>query len=175
MGWQEEISENKTGFIVTCFVLFLFWIIVSGAYDLQHVLFGIVLALMVAVFSRDLFIQPGERAIPRLNTVTLTLAYIVFLVKEIIMSNIAVAKIVLNPKMPISPGIARFKTPLKKDIFKVILANSITLTPGTFTIDIIGDYYYVHAITTFDPKYYKAGVEEWDMLKKLKRIEETTE
>ena len=175
MGWKEEISENKSGFIVTCFVLFIFWIIVSGAYDLQHLLFGIVLSIMVAVFSRDLFIQKGERAIPRLKTVTLTLAYLVFLVKEIIMSNIAVAKIVLNPKMPISPGIVKFKTPLKKDIFKVFLANSITLTPGTFTIDIIDDYYYVHAITTFDPKYYVAGVEEWDMLNKLKRIEETTE
>ncbi len=175
MGWKEEISENKSGFVATYIVLFLFWIVVSGAYDLQHILFGLVLALLVAVFSRDLFIQQGERAIPRLKTVALTLAYIVFLIKEILMSNIAVAKIVLSPNMPISPGIVKFKTPLKKDIFKVFLANSITLTPGTFTIDIIGDYYYVHAITTFDPKYYQAGVEEWDMLNKLKRIEETTE
>ncbi len=175
MGWKEDISENKSGFIVTYIILFLFWIVVSGAYDLQHILFGLVLALLVAVFSRDLFIQPGEKAVPRLKTVALTLAYLAFLAKEIIMSNIAVAKIVLNPKMPISPGIAKFKTPLKKDVFKVFLANSITLTPGTFTIDIIDDYFYVHAITTFDPKYYKAGVEEWAMLNKLKRIEKTTE
>ena len=175
MGWKEELSENKSGFIVTYIILFLFWIAVSGAYDLQHILFGLVLALLVAVFSRDMFIQSGERAIPRLKTVALTLAYIVFLIKEILMSNIAVAKIVLSPNMPISPGIVKFKTPLKKDIFKVFLGNSITLTPGTFTIDIIGDYYYVHAITTFDPKYYQVGVEEWDMLNKLIKMEETTE
>ncbi|MFQ5975049.1 MAG: Na+/H+ antiporter subunit E [Candidatus Hydrothermarchaeales archaeon] len=175
MGWKEDIKKNKSGFIVTYIVLFLFWIVVSGAYDLQHILFGLVLALLVAVFSRDLFIQSSERAIPRLKTVVLTLAYLVFLVKEIIKSNIAVARIVLSPKISISPGIVKFKTPLKKDIFKVFLANSITLTPGTFTIDIIGDYYYVHAITTFRPEEYIEGVKDWNILLKLKRIEETTE
>jgi len=72
--------------------------------------------------------------------------YIIVLLKEIVKANFDVAYRVLHPKMPIKPGIVIIKTELKQDIAKMILANSITLTPGTFTLDIKGDELLIHWI-----------------------------
>ena len=72
--------------------------------------------------------------------------YLGVLLIEIVKANIDVAYRVLHPKMPIKPGIVTIRTNLKQDIAKLILANSITLTPGTFTLDIIGDKLLIHWI-----------------------------
>jgi len=72
--------------------------------------------------------------------------YLVVLFKEIVQANIDVAYRVIHPKMPIKPGIIVISTELKQDIAKMILANSITLTPGTFTLDIIDDKLLIHWI-----------------------------
>ena len=68
------------------------------------------------------------------------------LLLEILKANIDVAYRVIHPKMPIKPGIVVIKTKLKQDVAKMILANSITLTPGTFTLDILGDTLLIHWI-----------------------------
>jgi multicomponent Na+:H+ antiporter subunit E len=65
---------------------------------------------------------------------------------QIIIANIDVAKRALSPSMPIDPRIITFKTILRSDVARTTLANSITLTPGTVTVDIIDDVFYVHAI-----------------------------
>ena len=72
--------------------------------------------------------------------------YIVVLFKEIIIANFDVAYRVVHPKIPIKPGIIIIKTGLKQDLAKLILANSITLTPGTFTLDIEDDRILIHWI-----------------------------
>jgi len=72
--------------------------------------------------------------------------YLIVLFWEIIKANFDVAYRILHPKMPIKPGIVVIKTTLKSDIAKMILANSITLTPGTFTLDVIGDNLLIHWI-----------------------------
>ncbi|MFQ6136343.1 MAG: Na+/H+ antiporter subunit E [Candidatus Hydrothermarchaeales archaeon] len=168
---SKSLRENKSGFLVTFLALLLFWLFVSSTFDIQHIMLGAFCALLVAVFSHEMLIRKGERALPKPKVIILYLFYIGYLITEIIKSNIQVARIVLDPKMPISPGIVKFKTGLKKDLIKVTLANSITLTPGTFTIDIIGDTYYVHAITTHRPEEYARGIEEWPMLRRLREIE----
>jgi multicomponent Na+:H+ antiporter subunit E len=63
---------------------------------------------------------------------------------------------VLHPAMPIRPGIVKVKTTLKSDFAKTLLANSITMTPGTITVDIIGDDMYIHwiYIRSEDPEVY---------------------
>jgi multicomponent Na+:H+ antiporter subunit E len=69
------------------------------------------------------------------------------LFREIIKANIDVAYRVLLPRMPISPGIVVIRTSLKSNIARLILANSITLTPGTFTLDVVGDKLLIHWIS----------------------------
>jgi multicomponent Na+:H+ antiporter subunit E len=63
---------------------------------------------------------------------------------------------VLHPAMPIRPGIVKVKTTLKSDMAKMLLANSITMTPGTISVDIIDDYLYIHwiYISSEDPEVY---------------------
>jgi multicomponent Na+:H+ antiporter subunit E len=76
------------------------------------------------------------------------LLYIPWLIKEIIEANLAVTKIVLDPKLPISPTTYCVRASQKSDLGKVIYANSITLTPGTVTMDMDGDKLLVHAVST---------------------------
>jgi len=73
-----------------------------------------------------------------------------------IRANLDVAYRVIHPKMPLRPGIVKIKTSLKKDISKTFLANSITLTPGTMTVDIDGEYLYIHWIWIVDERTEEA-------------------
>ena len=65
---------------------------------------------------------------------------------ELVKSNFDVAFRVLNPKLPINPGIVKVKTKLQSRMGRIFLANSITLTPGTFTVETKGEDYYIHWI-----------------------------
>ena len=65
---------------------------------------------------------------------------------ELIKSNLDVARRVVSPKLPINPGVVEVKTKLKSKIARVVLANSITLTPGTFTLEIKDDSLFIHWI-----------------------------
>lgn len=84
------------------------------------------------------------------------IVYLFVFVWECIKANIDVAYRVLHPAMPIRPGIVKVKTSLKSDLAKMLLANSITMTPGTITVDIIGDNLYIHwiYIRSEDPEVY---------------------
>jgi multicomponent Na+:H+ antiporter subunit E len=162
-----NFSEDRISFIAVFVVLFLFWILVSSAVDSQHILVGIVAAFIVSHFSSDLLIGKSKD-IPSLKAVPLFLSYLVHLGVEIVTANLTVARIVLDPKLPISPSIIKFKTQLKTDTAKATLANSITLTPGTLTIDIKGDTFYVHTLTREDAN----EVKRWHMEKRLLEVED---
>ena len=75
-----------------------------------------------------------------------TFIYIIVFLYELIKSNLDVARRVITPSLPINPGIVEVKTRLRSKIGRMILANSITLTPGTLTIDIVEDTLYIHWI-----------------------------
>jgi multicomponent Na+:H+ antiporter subunit E len=72
--------------------------------------------------------------------------YCLVFLKAVVQSNLDVALRVLKPKMPINPGIVKVKTKLKSKMGRLALANSITLTPGTITVDIYDDELYIHWI-----------------------------
>jgi len=82
--------------------------------------------------------------------------YIFYLFISIVKSNFDVARRVIQPKIPINPGIVRVKTKLKSPVGRMILANSITLTPGTLSVDVKDDYYYIHWIDVTDIDEQKA-------------------
>ncbi len=72
--------------------------------------------------------------------------YALVVLLEMIKANLDVALRVINPALPINPGIVEIKTSLKSDFLKFVLANSITLTPGTLTVDVKGESLFVHWI-----------------------------
>ena len=111
----------------------------------QEVLTGSVLSALVAAFGHTYFTQQGLRHFS-LKKLLYFIIYIPIFFWEVLKANLDVAYRVLHPKMPIKPGIVLIKTGLKSDTAKLTLANSITLTPGTLTMDVRGDNLLIHWI-----------------------------
>jgi len=121
-------------------LLFLVWIGLTNSLDIQELIVDAVVAFVVARFF-----TPNREFDLKL----LAIKYIKFMplfFKKLVQSNIAVAKIVLNPKLPINTRIVKLKTILKSDSDKLLLANAITLTPGTITLELDGEDLYVHVL-----------------------------
>ncbi|HPP89079.1 Na+/H+ antiporter subunit E [Tenuifilum sp.] len=126
-------------------LLFLIWLLLTGTLELTSLLLGLTLAVTLAlIFGKNSNVFGRFRMTPKVFVYSLI--YLFVLSWEIVKSNIDVALRVLNPKLPINPGIVKVKTRLKSPIGRMILANSITLTPGTLTIDMKDDELYIHWI-----------------------------
>lgn len=134
---------------VTLILLFAFWVVLSGFFDLFHLSLGITCSAVVAYFSHDLLFPPGSSQALRaiFSTGRKFLFYIPWLLFQVILANFHVIYLVWHPKMPIDPRIVRFKTRWKGDLLLTTMANSITLTPGTVTLDIREGEFYVHALS----------------------------
>ncbi len=134
------------GILVTFCVLLLFWLLLSGIFDAFHVIAGIICSAIIALISHDLLVKgKGEKMLSKSFRFVIYLGWELW---QIVLANFDVAYRVLHPKMPMDPQIIEFDTSLRSDFALVTLANSITLTPGTITIDIdIKDgKFLVHAI-----------------------------
>ncbi len=135
-------------FWATTVVMFAFWLLLSGYFDGFHIVTGIISSLLVAHLSADL-LYPGTTPFrTRMIRLVRFIRYLPWLLYQIVTANFDVAYRVLHPRMPIDPRIIRFKTDLKDDIAIASLANSITLTPGTVTIEASKNgEFVVHAIS----------------------------
>ncbi|MCW3491367.1 Na+/H+ antiporter subunit E [Dethiobacter alkaliphilus] len=164
------MSKNKYGatFWVMVGILFIFWILITWRVNWQHLLIGALCSYGIARFNHDLLLKPEERPLYHKATIGRWIKYFYILVVEIFKANWDVARIVLNPKLDISPGFVKYRTEVKKPLNRVILANSITLTPGTLTVEVEEGIFYVHAITRQNAE----DVATWDMQDKLTEIEE---
>lgn len=141
-------------------IYFVMWILLTWSWKTpslkQDLMAGVVVALIVTILTRKLFPEDIVRLLnPR--RFFFAIIYIPYLVYYILLANLDVAYRVLNPYLPIKPGIVKVQTSLKNDFAKTILANSITLTPGTLTVEVDGDYFYVHwiNISTDNPEIQK--------------------
>jgi multicomponent Na+:H+ antiporter subunit E len=132
-------------FLLTTVIMFAFWFLMSGQLHPIFLILGVVFSLLVAMWSHDLLIGRVNK-MPDLGRGLRIIAYLPWLLWQITLANLYVIYLVLHPKMPIEPQIVRFKNTLKTDLGIVILANSITLTPGTTTIEGNHDEFIVHSI-----------------------------
>jgi len=112
---------------------------------MQEIWAGVAVAALVALFTLRMDPVLGDIKLTPKSFLYL-LIYIFVFIKELVISNFDVARRVVDPKLPIKPGIIKVKTILHSNIGKTILANSITLTPGTLTVDIKDEYLYIHWI-----------------------------
>jgi multicomponent Na+:H+ antiporter subunit E len=106
---------------------------------------GVAIALLIALFTNEFYLRLGFPPITPKRFIYF-IWYILVLFFEIIKANFDVALRVIRPSLPINPGVVIIHTKLESDIAKAILANSITLTPGTFTLDIQDDKLLIHWI-----------------------------
>lgn len=126
-------------------VLLALWLLMSGIYQPLIIGLGLFSVLLVVWISyrMDLIEREGMP----FHLIVHMPAYWAWLVKEIVLANIHVARLILDPKLPISPSMIEVKATQDSDLGRVIHANSITLTPGTVSVELEGDVILVHAIS----------------------------
>ena len=127
-------------------IFFLIWIIFNGQFTWEIAAFGVVIAgLMYWFICRFLDYCPKKDLILARKLFRI-IHYVFVLVTEIIKSNFAVIKMIMSSRYEIEPVVVRFKIDLKTTPARVLLANSITLTPGTITVSLNGNEYVVHCL-----------------------------
>lgn len=126
----------------TFIVLYILWIAMAGV-ALEELIAGAAVTLIVSYIIRNMSIYDYSVGIV-MATLKFIFLYLPLFIWKLILANIALAKIVLNPKLPINPGFVRIKTGLSGDVSRLILANSITLTPGTLSVDVEEDELLIH-------------------------------
>ena len=136
---------------ITVFLLsFAIWLALTAGAGLQEIIAGVVIAVIVTLIAgRFVFAQTPSSKKSFVRRAVYGLLYFFRFLWEMIKANLHVAYIVLHPMRPVKPGIVKIKTNLTRDIALTILGNSITLTPGTFTVDVDPDnrILYIHCIT----------------------------
>lgn len=145
--------------------LFGFWLLLSGIYTPFLVLSGLGASIAVALLAQRMELADREG-----HPIHLGLAAAVYwpwLLKEILKSGWQVTRIILDPRLPISPTLVRFKPSQKTAVALATHANSITLTPGTITVEAGHDEFLVHALT----REAAAGVIASEMDRRVSRME----
>jgi multicomponent Na+:H+ antiporter subunit E len=129
--------DKSAGFIATFIIMAVFWVIFSMKFDYFHLSLGAVSCLLVAALSSDLLFPSGIRLSIIRRWVGFCL-YIPWLLYQIFLANLHVVRLVFHPRMMdlIDPKIIEFDSQLKSDISRTTFANSITLTPGTITVNV---------------------------------------
>lgn len=136
-------------------VLLALWILLVGRTHNQDLVAGFALALVIAVVFGEVFLAEPKRVFAPKRWL-LFLCYVPYFLYFCVRANLDVAYRVIHPDLPIRPGIVKVRTRLSTDLAKTFLANSITLTPGTLTVDIEGQDLYVHWINVpeAEPEVY---------------------
>ncbi|MEN8192908.1 MAG: Na+/H+ antiporter subunit E [Bacteroidota bacterium] len=157
-------------FLFTFLILFLIWLGFTTSLNPQELIVGAGISLLITFFAYRTFSTYGLSFFQPKKIFNIFKYLIVFLF-ALIKANFDVARRVIDPRLPINPGIVTYHTKLKSDTAKVILANSITLTPGTLTVDIIDDKMYIHWIDVIskdsDEIYNNIGADFERILKEI--------
>lgn len=163
--------------------LLIFWLALSGSADLQHVLIGAGVSWL-ALVMRDSILRRREageasgagrapvsrpRPVPAAVALCRALAYAAFLLVEIVKANVHVALIVLDPRLPISPAFLEYGPPLRTDWGRVLMGNSITLTPGTLTVELEDGRFLIHTLT----RDHASSLPSWQGERRIVQLEQT--
>ena len=132
--------------------LYAFWLALSWRLDPVYLAIGAVSAALITLVAQRLTATyvHGDRPSPRASHLPVLawrfIAYGVWLLGRIVLAGGQIARITLSPSLPIDPVELRFRTGLQSPLARAVLANSITLVPGTLTVDLDGDEFLVHAL-----------------------------
>lgn len=131
-------------YIATFLVLFAVYLLLAD-FAVQEIILGAVISLLLTGIIAHYVDYTIDYKLPY-RFVIFLFVYLPVFMWQLLLANIDVAKRVLNPKLPLNPGFVAIKTNLKGDFARLMLANSITLTPGTLSVDVKGDTIYVHTV-----------------------------
>jgi multicomponent Na+:H+ antiporter subunit E len=145
--------------------LFAFWLLLSGLYTPFLVLSGLGASIAVALFAQRM--EVADREGHPVHLLLAALAYWPWLLKEIAKAGWQVTLVILDPRLPVSPTLVRFRPSQKTSVALATHANSITLTPGTITVEAGRDEFLVHALT----REGAAAVVDSEMDRRVSRLD----
>ena len=150
-------------------LLFALWLVFNERVTVDVIIAGVIAVVLVTLFLRAFAGWSVARDLQFASRAFSFLLFVLRLIWEVCKANIHVIGIVLSdePERHISPRIVRHKTRLRTDVGRVALANSITLTPGTVTVDVGDDCVYVHALDDHSCK----GLDDSALEKQLENME----
>ncbi len=169
-GWHRPVFR----WLAYSLLLVALWVALSGKLNGLFLTAGIISAGVVLFVTEAIF-HPSdplgfERPPSRFSWLAATTSrlviYFPLLLWEIALANVHVARLVLHPRMPISPSLVEFESPLRTEASNAVLANSITLTPGTVTVDMSAHRFIVHCLSETS----RQGIQDGTLLKRVARV-----
>ena len=148
-------------------LLFLLWLIFNGQITLELIILGVLICGVLYFFCCKFMGFSLKKDLTIIKEIPFIVKYIVNLIIEVIKAAMATTKIIFSKSKP-NPAIIKFKSNLKSNTARVLLANSITLTPGTITVDLQGDEYTIHCLD----KTFGDGISESSFVLQLRKMEE---
>lgn len=148
-------------------LFFLFWVIFNGQLTLEIGIIGIFVAALLYVFVCKFMGWSPKKDFLMMQYTGFMFCYLFVLIWEIIKANMDTVKMIFTSRYEREPVLVTFHTSLKSPVLRVILANSITLTPGTITVSLEGDTFVVHALD----KDFVEGIEDSVFVRWLQRAE----
>ncbi|MBQ2705204.1 MAG: Na+/H+ antiporter subunit E [Agathobacter sp.] len=148
-------------------LFFLAWIIFNGNITLEIIIFGVAVATAMFVFMCKYMDYSLKKEINVYKKSGYFFAYVILLFCEIVKANIAIIPRILTVEEEMDPVLVKFRTSLKSDFTRMLLANSITLTPGTITVSLDEDEYTIHCLDSS----LAEGLENSDFEKALLKLE----
>jgi multicomponent Na+:H+ antiporter subunit E len=145
--------------------IIILWIILNGRLDGEILIFGILLSVVVSLFAQKVLGYTAEKDERIRKNLGVFLLYIPLLLWEILKASLSVAALSLSKRKP-DPVIVEFHSGFESDLENVLLANSITLTPGTITLFQEGDHFVVHCLR----KEYGEGLEDSSFVKLIRKM-----
>lgn len=154
------------------FIILLFlWFVFNGRFTVEILLIGIAVSAVVCLFMSRFAGYSFTKELRRLKLIPAFLVYLLVLLREIFVANITVLRMIFKGSEKLTPAVCHFKTTLRSPLARTILANSITLTPGTITVSLHGDELYVHCLD----KSLAEGMSSSVFVKRLEKMESRDE
>jgi len=148
-------------------LMFLFWLLLMGNATLTTILFGLAVSAAVYLLMYKLFGVTPAKELKKIFLLWYVPAFILLIISEVIKANISVLKIIFRGGRKPNSVIVTKHVPLKTEFARAVLANSITLTPGTISVDVDGGVFTVHALDAS----LAEGLDDWNVIKFLSRAE----
>lgn len=149
------------------FLFFLFWVIFNGQFTLEIGIIGVFVAALIYAFTCKFMGWSPNKDLKLMKFTLFMVEYIFVLIWEILKANKATIKMIFAERYEMEPVLVTFHTKIKSPTLRVLLANSITLTPGTITVSLENDRYTVHALD----KDFAEGIEDSVFVKLLEKAE----
>ena len=145
MSEDNAVGKPAVRAVLVFIMSFILWMLLVGNLHLQEIGAGLLVAILVTIISfRRLALMDGFKLRP--DAFVHMAGYLGFFCISLLRANLDMARRVISPSLPINPSLVQVPTSLQSDLGKMLLANSITLTPGTLTVRVQDEYLLVHWI-----------------------------